>query len=74
MAKRRVSLHDQLRQRIADSGVTLYRIAKDSDVKYAVLHRFVNRTAGMSLDSADKLAAYFGLRFCKDLNTKKKGG
>jgi predicted transcriptional regulator len=51
---------DQLRKAIAESGMTLYRVAKDSQVDHATLHRFM---AGqdLRLSTVDKLAAYLGL-------------
>jgi transcriptional regulator with XRE-family HTH domain len=60
-----MSLTGELRDAIESSGVTLYRIAKDSGVSYAVLHRFANGERQIKLDSADKLADYFGMRLMK---------
>ena len=37
-----MALQDQLRQAIEDSGLSLYRIAKDSGIAYQVLHRFAS--------------------------------
>ena len=71
MAKRKPkTVTDELRRAIADSGLTLYRIAKDSGVPHAALYRFVNREQDIKLATADKLAAYLGLR----LTHSKKGG
>jgi transcriptional regulator with XRE-family HTH domain len=50
-----------LRRAIRDSGKTLYRVAKDSGVPYATLHRFMNGRTEVSLGSLDKLCAYLGL-------------
>jgi len=60
-----MDLTDQLRDAIKNSGATLYRIAKDSGVPYVVLHRFASGERQIKLDTADKLAAYFGMKLTK---------
>jgi plasmid maintenance system antidote protein VapI len=60
-----MSLTNQLLAAIENSGATLYRIAKDSGVHYVVLHRFAHGERQIKLDTADKLAAYFGMRLTK---------
>ena len=60
-----MSLTAQLRSAIKTSGATLYRIAKDSGVPYAVVHRFAHGKRQIKLDAADKLAAYFGMKLTK---------
>ena len=57
-----MSLTNQLLAAIKNSGVTLYRIAKDSGVPYVVLHRFARGERQIKLETADKLADYFGMR------------
>ena len=57
----RVSLADQLRQAINESGLTQYRIAKESGVQQTILSRFATGERNVQLDTADKLAAYFGM-------------
>ena len=52
----------ELRRAIADSGETLYRVAKDSGVDYSTVYRFMSGKQTLTLDTADKLAAYLGLR------------
>ena len=70
MAKRKPqTVTDQLRHAIADSGVTLYRVSKDSGVSYAAIHRFMAGTHDLKLGTVDKLAAYLGLKL-----TQSKGG
>ena len=53
---------DALIKAINDSGVTLYRIAKDAEMDYSVLSRFYHRERALTLTSADKLATYFNLQ------------
>ena len=58
---RRKTLANQLRQAIADSGKSQYRIAKDTGIAQPVISRFVNSDRNISLETADKLMQYFGL-------------
>lgn len=57
------TLADQLRAAIVHSGVSHYAIAKATGVAQPIVTRFVNGTRGISLETADKLAAHFGMRF-----------
>jgi plasmid maintenance system antidote protein VapI len=57
-----VSLTAQLRRAIKTSGVSVYRIAKDSRIPWAVVYRFAAGKRQIKLDTADKLAAYFGMK------------
>lgn len=72
MSKRRKAktMTDQLKQAVADSGQTLYRVAKDSGVDYSVLIRFMAGERSIGLETAGKLAAYLGL----ELRPVRKGG
>lgn len=59
-----MSLADQLREAVKESGLSVYRIAKDSGVSQAVLQRFIaGDRENIRLDTADKLASYFSMRF-----------
>lgn len=67
MAKRRTpaegtSLGDDLRQAIAESGQSHYAIAKATGVAQPVITRFVNGTRSISLETAGKLAIFFGMK------------
>lgn len=59
---RPVTLTDQLRKAIKKSGLTQYRIAKDTGVPQPVVNRFVNGERGITLETADKLCRYLHLR------------
>jgi len=59
--KQSATVTDQLKKAIAASGLTLYRVAKDSGVPYAALHRFMGGSQSITLATADKLAAYLKL-------------
>lgn len=63
MAKSKEStVTDQLKRAIERSGLTLYRIAKDSDIAYPILHRFMAGERDLKLATVDKLAKYLKLR------------
>jgi len=68
-----MALQDQLRQAIENSGLTLYRIAKDSGVAYQVLHRFARGERDLTLETATKLADYFGMRLTRPRRPKTGG-
>ena len=53
---------DALIKAIDDSGLTIYRVAKDNGLHFSVVSRFYNRERALTLTSADKLAAYFNLK------------
>lgn len=68
-----MALHDELRQAIENSGLSLYRIAKDSGVAYQVLHRFARGERDLTLETASKLADYFGMRLTRPKRPRKGG-
>ena len=53
--------------------MTLYRIAKDSGVVYQVLHRFARGERDLTLETATKLADYFGMRLTRPRRPKTGG-
>ena len=55
---------DELRLAIAESGKTLYRIAKDSGVGHASLWRFMHGRP-ISIGVFEKLCRYLGLKLKK---------
>jgi hypothetical protein len=61
-------MSDALRQAVLESGLTLYRVAKDSGVSYAVLHRFVVHMRPAAMETLDKLCAYLGLTLTRSLS------
>ena len=52
---------EQLAKAIEDSGVTRYRISKDTGVNQSVLLRIVKGTGGCNLETLDTLCDYLGL-------------
>ncbi|MFO0888320.1 MAG: helix-turn-helix transcriptional regulator [Isosphaeraceae bacterium] len=58
----RVSLVDHLRQAMRESGLSVYRIAKDADVDQPTLHKFLHGTRdNLTLAVADRLFRVLGL-------------
>ena len=70
--KSNMTLTDQLIQTIEQSGLTQYRIAKDTGVSCPIVQRFVSRERGITLETADKLAEYFGMRLTKPRRVSPK--
>ena len=68
-----MALQDQFRQAIEDSGLTLYRIAKGSGIAYQVLHRFARGERDLTLETASRLADYFGMRLTRPKRPKTGG-
>ena len=74
MGKRRSSkMTDQLRQAIDDSGLTRYRIAKETGISEATLSKFYLGQRGLSMEALNALGEYLGLRIVMDRKPKKKG-
>jgi len=69
-----MALPQQLKEAIQKSGLTVYRISKDSGVPQPTLQRFVSGERDIRLgQTADKLAAYFGMRLTRPIRPKTKG-
>ncbi len=64
-----MTLTDTIRQSIKTSEVDQKTIADDTGINGSVISRFVRGQQGISLTTADKLAAYFGY----ELKKKKRG-
>ena len=71
MTRRRDKLTDQIRRAIEESGVSRYRLWKETGIDQAVLSRFVAGKAGMTLKSLDVLADALGLRIVADRSKRK---
>ncbi len=56
------NLLDELRAAIKASGLSGYRLAKDSGVTAGQVSRLMRGERGLSVESAEKLAAALGLR------------
>ncbi|MHB1035095.1 MAG: helix-turn-helix domain-containing protein [Pirellulales bacterium] len=62
MSKKRIKLlTDQLRQAIDDSGLTRYRIAKETGISESALAQFYNGHRGLSMQALNALGQYLEL-------------
>jgi hypothetical protein len=64
-SKPRPTMTDALKAAIEQSGVSRYRIAKDTGITEPSLCRFMQGIASLRLDKADVLADYLGLELVK---------
>ena len=60
-AMKAVTLSEQLRAQISDSGVSRYELAKQVGVAESVLSRFMSGGHGLTLATVDRLGAVLGL-------------
>jgi plasmid maintenance system antidote protein VapI len=65
-------LSEQLREAILRSGISRYRIAKDTGISEAQLSRFINRVCGLGQDASDQIGKYLGLRLVGPEQTTKR--
>ena len=68
-----MTLQDQLRQAVQDSGLTLYAIAKGAGIAYPVLYRFASGERDLTLQTASRLTDFFGMRLTRPKRPKKGG-
>ena len=59
-----MELSDTLRARVRASGDSQNKIARDSGVNQASLNLVMNEKRALRLQTAPRLADYFGLCFC----------
>ncbi len=75
-----MTLTDQLRQAIKDSGMSLYMVAKLTHTPYAAIHGFANGQRGIKLETAERLAELFRMkltaprRLRREIGTGNSGG
>ncbi len=74
MIKKRTNLlTDQLRQAIDDSGLTRYRIAKETGISESALAQFYNGHRGLSMEALNTLGEFLQLRITLGRKPDKKG-
>lgn len=75
-----MKVSDQIRRIIDASGMTRYRIGKLLEVDNALMSRFMNRKAGLSMEVLDKLGELLkiklsaGAKASKAKANKRKAG
>jgi hypothetical protein len=74
MAKKRPKLlSDQLRQVIDDSGLTRYRISKETGISETALALFYNGHRGLSMRAMDTLGKFLELEIIMRRKPSTKG-
>jgi transcriptional regulator with XRE-family HTH domain len=66
-------LTDQLRQAIDDSGLTRYRIAKETGISESALAQFYNGHRGLSMEALNALGKFLQLTIHLGRVHDKKG-
>ena len=74
MAKKRSNrVSDQLRQAIDDSGLTRYRIAKETGISESALAQFYNGYRGLSMEALNALGEFLQLKITLGRKPETKG-
>ena len=71
MSKKRETLADQLREAVDNSDLSINHIAFVAGIPQPVLQRFIRGGRDIRLDTANRLAAYFGMRLTKACKPKE---
>ena len=64
---------DQIRRAIDDSGLTRYRIAKETGIDESTLAKFYNGHRGLSMGALNRLGKFLELRIVMDRKPESKG-
>ena len=64
-----MAFSDEIRRAIEESGVTRYRIWKDTGVPQATLSRFMSGKGGLAMDSLEKVGDYLKWK----IKSRKRG-
>jgi len=62
----KATMNDVLRDAIEKSGLTGYRIAKETGIPEIIFRRFARGEMSVGLDKADNLPAFLGFRLTPD--------
>jgi plasmid maintenance system antidote protein VapI len=65
-----MGISEQLREAIRNHG-SIYAVARDSGVPQSMVQRFVTGRRGLRLETAARLAEFFGMRLTRP--TRKPG-
>ena len=71
--KQTKQLTDQLRQAIDDSGLTRYRISKETGISETVLSNFYNGHRGLSMEALNTLGDFLQLKITLGRKPEKGG-
>ena len=67
-----MTISDQLRDAIRKYG-SVYAVARDSGVSQSGLQRFVTEQRDLRLETADRLADFFGMRLTRPTRKRSSG-
>jgi hypothetical protein len=67
----KMTLVEQLRQRVRDTGIPLGLLSRKADVPQSVLHKFVHDGGGLNGATIDKLMRYLGLEVTEAKGARK---
>jgi transcriptional regulator with XRE-family HTH domain len=73
MATKRISMSEQIRRAIRDSGMTRYRICQEIGITQPSMTRFMQGKAWLSMPTLDKIAELLDLDIVAGKRSKKKG-
>lgn len=73
MAKKSNSMSDQLRRAIDDSGLTRYRIAKETGISESALCQYYNGHRGLSMEALNALGECLQLTIHLGRKPEEKG-
>ena len=73
MARRRVTLSDQVRAAVDASGLSRYRICKETGIGQAAMSRFMSGQGGLSMKALDRLADLLDLNITTGKRRLAKG-
>jgi len=68
------TMAELIREALTDRTESLRAIERATGVKHPAMVNFLSRKRSFHLDSADKLAAYFGIEVRRPKRRQKKGG
>jgi transcriptional regulator with XRE-family HTH domain len=68
-----MTMSDQLRRIIDESGLSRYRIAKDIGLDESTLSKFYNGQGGLSMEVLDRLGKYLDLRITAGRKPTNRG-
>ncbi len=76
MAKKRLTLTDELKAAITTADESMGQIARESGIDIATISRFIHGKGGLSMEGLDAIGNYLGLRIVADKpkSKTKKGG
>ena len=72
-ARRRVTLSDQVRAAVDASGLSRYRICKETGLSQAAMSRFMSGQGGLSMKALDRLADLLDLNITTNRRRRTKG-